>query len=128
MKNLLRSTPVLITLLVLGLLIAFLVGFYLAQNIFVQSYKEEYAFNTFVRYEISRDIATSLKNGDYRLAKCQADLEASSGFDYLKKCVADKQCSSYISNDVQERTPEILDETPLTFDYLKSKNDTRRCN
>lgn len=127
MRKLLKSKPVFIILLLLGLLVAFLIGFYLAQNIFVQSYKEENTFNTFARYEMSRDIAKSLKNGDYKSAKCLADLEASDGFDYVKKCMADKQCAVYISKDVQERTPEILDGTSPSFDYLQRKGDIRRC-
>lgn len=123
-----RTKLILIILLIIGHLVALFIGFYLAQNIFTKSYEEADAFNTFARYEISRDIAKSLKNGDYQLAKCQADLEASSGFDYVKRCMADKQCAIYISNDVQQRTPEIIDGEPLSFDYLERKSDIRRCD
>ena len=129
MRKFLKSKPVFIILLLLGLLVAFLIGFYLAQNIFVKSYKEENTFNTFARYEMSKDIAKYLKSGNYKAAKCLADLEASDGFDYVKKCMSNKQCAIYILKDVQERTPEILDEeTPLSFDYLQRKGDIRRCD
>lgn len=115
-------------LILIGIMTSFVAGFYVAQNIFVQTYEEIKAFNTFAQYETSRDIAKSLKFGNYKLAKCQADLEASSKFDYVKKCMEDKQCSISIANDVKERTPEVLANTPLSFDYLQRKGDIRHCD
>ena len=121
------NIKIVVTLL-LSCLISLFVGSYLGSKSIQQQYKKIEAFNTFAKYEISRDIASSLKKGDYKLAKCQADLEASDGFDYVKKCMDDKQCAIYISADAQKQTPEIIAKKFLNFDYLERKNNERHCN
>ena len=93
-----------------------------------KAYEAVETFNTFARYEAARNIASALKKKDYENAKCLADLEASSGFDYVKQCIDNKQCAPYIYNDVKKRTPEILSNTHSSFDYLYEKNGIRRCD
>ena len=118
----------LILVLFLGLLIGFYIGFQRARIVFKYNYDAVETFNTFAKYEIARDIAISLKKKDYENAKCLADLEASSGFDYVKECIDDKQCAQYIYKDVKERTPEVLSNTHPNYDYLYVKNGIRRCD
>jgi hypothetical protein len=114
-----------------GLILGFYFGLQSSRVIHKKNYETYEAvetFNTFAKYEIARDIAGALKKKDYENAKCLADLEASSGFDYVKQCIDNKQCASYIYNDVKERTPEILNNTHTSFDYLYKKNGIRRCD
>lgn len=124
----LQNTKIKFFLIVIGHVVAFISGSYLTQDVIRKSYGEVEAFNTFARYEASRDIARFLKNDSYEDAKCRADLEASSGYDYVKRCMNDERCSRYLWNDIQARAPEILGDTSLGFDYLTLKNGERHCN
>lgn len=117
--------------LLLGLTLGFYLGFQRSGTL--NKHNEEVhkfveTFNTFAKYESARDIASALKKKDYENAKCLADLEASSDFDYVKKCIANKQCAPYIYDEVKKRTPEILSNTHSSFDYLYKKDGIRRCD
>lgn len=114
--------------LVLGLVLGFLGGVRGGKAALQRSYEAVDTFNTFAKYEIARDIASALKKKDYSNAKCLADLEASSGFDFVRDCMDNKQCASYIHGEVQKRTPEILSNTHSSFDYLPLKGNIRSCD
>ena len=112
----------------LGLILGMLFGYKRGVAIVSYGYESVDNFNTFARYEGARDIASALKKKDYETAKCLADLEASSGFDYVKECMENVQCARYIADDVKKRTPEILNNSRKSFDYLYVKNGIRRCD
>jgi hypothetical protein len=114
--------------LIFGLILGFYLGYQREKNYLTYGYESVDKFNTFARYEVVRNIASALKNKDYENAKCLADLEASSGYDFVKQCIDNKQCSQYIYNDVKERAPEILRNTHSSFDYLYIKNGIRKCD
>ena len=117
----------LLLMLFLGLILGMLIGYKRGVAIVAYGYESVNNFNTFARYESARDIASALKKKDYETAKCLADLQASSGFDYVKECMENEQCAKYIGDDVKKRTPEILTNSHKSFDYLHVTNGIRRC-
>ena len=123
-----KNKIILLVTFFLTFITSFALGFYISQDIFKKSADDQEAFNTFIRYEISRNIAISLKSGGFKKAQCQANLEASSSFDFLKACAKSKECFFYIKQDISDRTPEILSmDIPDRFDYLPQKDGIRRC-
>lgn len=107
----------------------FLLGYVSARHQVINSFKGLDQFNTLARYETSRDIAIFLKNGNIGLAKCLADLDASSLFDDVRMCLSNKRCAKYIINDVKQRDPNMLEKNPKpSFDYLKSIDGKRSCH
>lgn len=79
------------------------------------------------RYITYRDLASSLKAGNYNSAKCSADLIASSFFDDVKRCAAHKDCWGSLRGDQVERIPEVTGLAPVPFDYINAANGVRRC-
>jgi len=48
-------------------------------------------------------------------------------YDDLKSCLASQNCSIALKEKIREAAPEVLDEAPLKFNYIESKNNMRSC-
>lgn len=70
----------------------------------------------------------SLNNKDYARASCQANLDASHFYDFVKECMTNSHCAEYIAVEVKQNAPEILDETLVKFNYMKREGDFRKCS
>ena len=79
------------------------------------------------RYVEYRDIAVAIKAEDFDRAICISELGASSMYDDLKSCLASQNCSIALKEKIREAAPEVLDEAPLKFNYIESKNNMRSC-
>lgn len=117
--------------LIIGAMIVFVVGYFLGGRI-----SKDYLAREFNRanmpvvlshYEIFRGIARSIKEGDYSIAKCRADLGASSKLDEIRECMSDQHCRRSIESEIENRAPEVLARAPLGFDYLENSNGIRSC-
>lgn len=84
--------------------------------------------NNFYRYEVTRDIASALKNNDVKAAKCLADLEASVGFDDIKACTSQGDCQPNVLKLIETRGLEAFEDRPLSFDYISDVNGKKSCN
>jgi len=79
------------------------------------------------RYVEYRDIALAIKAEKLDRAICISELGASSMYDDLKSCLANQNCSVALKGKIHEAAPEILDEAPLKFNYIKRGDKMRLC-
>lgn len=83
---------------------------------------------TFGRYLANKDIAANLKAGNISLAKCNADLMASTDLDALKECLSKETCRRHITSKVATAAPEIEGKpTAIPFDYIATHKGRKDC-
>ena|ERR1700730_1284290 len=102
-------------------------GRHTALKYFVTETEKADARVTLGHYAVYRDIAVDIKAGKYDKAKCRAELGASSMFDEVKACVANKNCGPSVEKEARQSAPEVLGQGPLAFGYIASKNGIRQC-
>ena len=73
-------------------------------------------------YMAYRDIATHIYKAEYPEAQYEAELMASAMLDAIKLCLAAQECAEFIKQKLPDRAPEILNNKPLPFTYIKSRN------
>lgn len=78
-------------------------------------------------YSTYRDISVEIGSGEYRRAKCNADLGASAMFDGLRDCLLDTRCATRLQQIALSVAPEILGDGPMPFDYASTKNGRKDC-
>jgi hypothetical protein len=92
-------------------------GRHTALKYFVTQTEKVDARVTLGHYALYRDIAVDIKAGNYDKARCRAGLGASSMFDEVKTCVANKNCGRSVEKEARESAPEVLGQVPLAFGY-----------
>jgi len=102
-------------------------GKHLAMNYVATEAQKAEAETALGLYMIYRDIVKNIKNGKSESAICSASLEASEYYDDIKTCLSNNECNSSLIEKVQKIAPEVLNNSSLEFNYLKSKNGIRRC-
>lgn len=78
-------------------------------------------------YVIFRDIAKNIKAGKNDIAKCSAELGASSNLDDIRACLSTNQCKESVEKEVGQLAPEITSGAPLSFDYKQRDGAVRLC-
>ena len=78
-------------------------------------------------YLAYRDIARELKNGQFELARCNAELMAGAMFDTLSTCLEDDVCREMFDEKLSEVAPEIFDKMLLKFDYRYTIDELKKC-
>lgn len=95
---------------------------------FTKQYNDSQIRVGYGRYIGYRNIATNIEKQKYDYAKCAADLSASSLYDELTTCLADKECSKLIDKEKEYKiAPELFDKKPAGFKYYADKDGVRSC-
>jgi hypothetical protein len=79
------------------------------------------------RYVEYRDIALSVKSGNYGKALCISSLGASAMYDDLQACIASQECAINLESQIRNAAPEVLGEAPLEYEYYEINNGVRSC-
>lgn len=82
-------------------------------------HKKVNAYNDLAKYMLARDIAVDLQKGEIQEAKCLADLEASRWRDTVKECIEDTSCEPFIRNHLPQLAPDLLNNEPPHFNYIR---------
>lgn len=94
----------------------------------VRQFKESTMPTSLAHYKSYRDISRAIDSRSYDLAKCNSDLNASVMLDSLKVCINEENCKNIIWKDINATAPEVIDNAPLDFSYIKTNNGIKRCN
>ncbi len=126
-----KSRLILIVLFLISHGVAFLVGSATGRYFtFGDLVRETQRADTWVNlghYAAYRDIASDIKGGNYRSAKCNAELIASLLFDDARRCARNTECWNSLDEAQRARIPEALGKAPVPFDYIEAKDGIRRC-
>ena len=122
---------ILIAVLALVCVVVFGVGLMLGKKNALDLFSAEFVkakhATVIGNYLAYRDIAVELKNGQLALARCNAELMASSMFDTLSACLEDDVCREMFEEKLNKVAPEISDKTLLKFDYKHTSDGLKRC-
>ncbi|WP_275100414.1 hypothetical protein [Sedimenticola hydrogenitrophicus] len=126
-----KKTFVIIIILISNIAVL-IVGMFIGRksiedNVFKQYNKVKYQV-MLGHYTTYRDIAVNVREGNYQLAKCNAELTASALLDSLETCINDRGCKAFIEQQVKEHAPEVMDKNMLKFDYIQTIDDIKKCH
>lgn len=126
-----RKKVIWIVLLIVSHAVAFfggsVVGGRISKSYLYQEFDKANAPVMLSHYEIFRDIAKGIREGNYDIAICHAELGASSNLDDIRTCLENDYCKASIEKEVSQQAPEIISGSPLAFDYKPADGAIRRC-
>lgn len=76
--------------------------------------------NAIPHYSTPAEISTQIKSKRYDHAKCIADVTASFYYREIQGCLADRECSAVIHDEVQRTAPELLIDDKSKFTYYEN--------
>lgn len=103
------------------------VGGRISKSYLYQEFEKVNAPITLSHYAIFRDIAKGIREGNYEIAICHAELGASSNLDDIRACLKNDYCKASIEKEVSQQAPEIISGSPLPFDYKPADGAIRWC-
>lgn len=98
--------------------VIFIYHSYLSRKLFLL--EQLVLLNEHSAYQEFSDISSNIKDGNIKLAKCSADLMASSFYDNLSACEKGNECSEFVKKEIRQNSPEINDKSRIKFKYYKS--------
>jgi hypothetical protein len=75
--------------------------------------------NALASFRSNVNISSYVRSGEYRKARCEADLLASRYFDEVKACFDVENCRVSISKELEELAPKFIAEKDANFKYYK---------
>lgn len=122
-----KSTMFFVSKVVLVLVIG-LGGFHLGRTVGEDSTrkraeKETYllsSLNAVPLYAGYAEMSERIMDGKLNQAKCAANINASSYLRTVKRCLEERVCRDFISDEVKKIAPELLDEGRQKFTYYES--------
>ena len=107
-----------ILLIVASMAVIFIHHSYLSRKVFLL--EQLVLLNEHSAYQQFSDISSSIKDGNIKLAKCSADLMASSFYRHLSVCEKGNECSEFVKKEMRQNSPEFNDPSKIKFKFYKS--------
>lgn len=94
----------------------------ITQASFEQAFEKADAHVILGHYSAYRDIALGIQSAGNGRAKCEAELMATTMFESLSRCLADRECKNEIESKAKQVAPEVLGDRPFPIEKRTSCN------